>query len=336
MGGLTKGYVIKRLGMFLITVWLGTTMIFIIPRLAPGDPVQAMIGRMINEGSNVENADQIIETYKERFGLNDPLIVQYFKFLYNAATFDTGYSLAFFPTKVDDMIARSIPWTIGLLFTALLLSFAIGNIIGALLAWRRTPKLLKWLLPVSLTFTSIPAYMVGIILLFIFAFRLDWFPYAGSYARGLEPGFNLEFIGSVIHHAFLPALSIILVSMGGWALGMRGMMITTDGEDYMILSEAKGLKPTYIFWRYGIRNSILPQITAFGVALGALAGGSVLVEVIFTYPGVGHLLYMAILNSDYTLIQGIVFYVILGVSVAVLILDLTYPLIDPRITYRRS
>ena len=176
MGGLTKGYVIKRLGMFLITVWLGTTMIFIIPRLAPGDPVQAMIGRMINEGSNVENADQIIETYKERFGLNDPLIVQYFKFLYNAATFDTGYSLAFFPTKVDDMIARSIPWTIGLLFTALLLSFAIGNIIGALLAWRRTPKLLKWLLPVSLTFTSIPAYMVGIILLTFLAMALPKYP----------------------------------------------------------------------------------------------------------------------------------------------------------------
>jgi peptide/nickel transport system permease protein len=173
-------------------------------------------------------------------------------------------------------------------------------------------------------------------LLFFFAFKLDWFPYAGNFARGLTPGWDLTFISSVFKHATLPSLSIILVSMGSWALGMRGMMITTDGEDYMILADAKGLTPSRIFWRYGIRNAILPQVTAFGVALGTLAGGSVLVEIIFTYPGVGHLLYQGILNSDFTLIQGIVFYVIVGVSLAVLLLDLTYPLIDPRITYHRS
>jgi peptide/nickel transport system permease protein len=322
--------------MFLLTVWLGTTVIFLVPRFAPGDPVQAMIGRMLTEGSNVENADQIVESYRERFGLNDPMYVQYFKYLYNSATFNTGYSLAFFPSRVDDMIARSLPWTIGLLSTALVLSFILGNAIGALLAWRRTPKLLRLLLPISLTFTSIPAYMIGIMLLFFFAFKLDWFPYAGNFARGLTPGWDWTFISSVIKHATLPALSIILVSMGSWALGMRGMMITTDGEDYMILADAKGLTPSRIFWRYGIRNAILPQVTAFGVALGTLAGGSVLVEIIFTYPGVGHLLYQGILNSDFTLIQGIVFYVIVGVSLAVLLLDLTYPLIDPRITYHRS
>lgn len=336
MGGLTTGYILRRMGMFLLTVWLGTTVIFLVPRLAPGDPVQAMIGRMLTEGTNVENADQIIASYRERFGLNDPVYVQYFKYLYNSATFNTGYSLAFFPSRVDDMIARSLPWTLGLLSVALLLSFMIGNAIGALLAWRRTPKLLRWLLPISLTFTSIPAYMIGIMLLFFFSFKLDWFPYAGNYARGLSPGWDWAFISSVIKHAALPALSIILVSMGSWALGMRGMMITTDGEDYMILADAKGLTPARIFWRYGIRNAILPQVTAFGVALGALAGGSVLVEIIFTYPGVGHLLYQGILNSDFTLIQGIVFYVIMGVSLAVLILDLTYPLIDPRITFHRS
>lgn len=302
MGGLTKEYVIKRLGMFFLTVWLGTTVIFMVPRLAPGDPVQAMIGRMLTEGTNVENADQMIESYRERFGLNDPVYVQYFKYIYNAATFNTGYSLAFFPSRVDDMIARSLPWTVGLLFVALVLSFIIGNAVGALMAWRRTPKMIRWLLPISITFTSIPAYMTGIMLLFFFAFTLDWFPYAGNYTRGLLPGWDLEFIGSVIKHAFLPALSIIMVSMGSWALGMRGMMITTDGEDYMILADAKGLTPMRIFLRYGIRNAILPQVTAFGVALGALAGGSVLVEIIFTYPGIGHLLYLGILNSDFTLI----------------------------------
>ena len=336
MGGLTKEYVLKRFGMFLLTVWLGTTIIFIVPRLAPGDPVQAMLGRMLAEGTNVENADLLVLAYRQRFGLDQPLIVQYFRYLYNSATFNTGYSLAFFPSQVDAMVARAIPWTLSLLFVALIISFIIGNTVGALLAWRRTPRLAKWLLPISLTFTSIPAYMVGIMLLFVFAFQLDWLPFAGNYARGLSPGWNWSFVVSVLKHALLPASSIILVSMGAWALGMRGMMITTDGEDYMILAEAKGLSPTRIFFRYGIRNAILPQVTAFGVALGALAGGSVLVEVIFTYPGMGNLLFQGILNSDFTLIQGIVFYVIVGVSIAVLILDLTYPLIDPRITYQGS
>ena len=336
MGGLTKVYVIKRLLMFLLTVWLGTTLIFIIPRLAPGDPVQAMIGRLINEGTNVENADEMIASYRERFGLDDPIHIQYLKYLYNAATFNNGYSLAFFPSQVDGMITRALPWTVGLLMIALVFSFIIGNTIGALLAWRRTPRTLRMILPISLTFTSIPAYMVGIMLLFAFAITLDWFPFAGNYGRGLDPGLNLPFIGSVVQHGMLPALSIVLVSMGAWALGMRGMMITTEGEDYMILADAKGLTPSRIFWRYGVRNAILPQITAFGVAIGGLAGGAVLVEVIFTYPGMGNLLYTGILNSDFTLIQGIVFYVIVGVSLAVLILDLTYPLVDPRITYQRS
>jgi len=336
MGGLTKEYVIKRFAMFLLTVWLGTTLIFIIPRLIPGDPVQAMIGRMVTSGANVQNASQLIASYQERFGLNQPILVQYFKFLYNSLTFNYGYSLAFFPSRVDEMIGRGILWTLGLLFSALVISFVIGNIFGALLAWRRTPRLAKWLLPISLTFTSIPAYMVGLLLLFVFAFRLNWLPFSGNYDPGLAAGWNWAYISSVIRHAFLPALSIVLVNMGSWALGMRGMMITTDGEDYMILAEAKGLSPTRIFFLYGIRNAILPQITALGVALGSLAGGSVLVEMIFTYPGIGYLLYKGILNSDYTLIQGIVSYVIIGVSLAVLILDLTYPLIDPRITFRRS
>jgi len=336
MSGLTKEYVLKRIGMFLITVWLGTSIIFFVPRMVPGDPVQAMIGRLMQEGAEVANAEQIIEAWRVRFGLDQPLIIQYFRYLYNSITFKTGYSLAFFPTKVNDMVARAFPWTLGLLLVATIISFILGNLIGALLAWRGTPRLLRMLLPISLTFTAIPAFMLGILLLYLFAFNLDLLPYGGGYERGLTPGWNWEFMVSVLKHAILPALAVVLVSMGSWALGMRGMMITTDGEDYMILAEAKGLSPTRIFWRYGIRNAILPQVTALGISLGALAGGFVVVELIFTYPGMGYLLYRAILNTDYTLIQGIVFYVIVGVSLAVLILDLIYPLIDPRITFQRS
>jgi peptide/nickel transport system permease protein len=336
MGGLTKEYVIKRIGMFLITVWLGTTIIFIVPRLVPGDPVQAMVGRLMQEGADVANAEQLIKAWRQRFGLDQPLYVQYFRYLYNSFTFNTGYSLAFFPTRVDDMVARALPWTLGLLVVATLISFVLGNFIGALLAWRGTPRPVRTVLPVTLIFTAIPAFMLGILLLYLFAFRLDWLPYAGAYERGLTPGWTWEYISSVIKHAILPITAVVLVRMGFWALGMRGMMITTDGEDYMILAEAKGLSPWRIFTRYGMRNAILPQVTALGITLGAIAGGFVIVELIFTYPGMGYLLYRAVLNTDYTLIQGIVFYVILGVSLAVLILDLIYPLIDPRITFKRS
>ena len=336
MGGITKGYLLRRFSMFLLTVWLGTTLIFIIPRLAPGDPVAAMVGRMSAQGARIENSAEMIASWRARFGLDAPWHVQYLRYLRNVVTFNLGYSMAYFPTEVEDMAARSMPWTIGLLFLATIMSFILGNTIGALLAWRRTPRTLKTLLPISLTFTSIPAFMLGILLVYVFAFGLKWFPFAGAYGRGIEPGPTLEFIKSVIHHGTLPALAIVVTTMGFWALGMRGMMITTDGEDYMILAQAKGLKPSRIFWLYGVRNAILPQVTALALTLGAIAGGAVIVEYIFTYPGMGYLLYQGIVNTDYALIQGIVYFLILGVALSVLILDLILPLIDPRITYQKK
>ena len=178
--------------------------------------------------------------------------------------------------------------------------------------------------------------MLGILLVYTFAFGLRWFPFAGAFARGLEPEVSWEFIKSVIYHGTLPALAIVVTTMGFWALGMRGMMVTTTGEDYMILAEAKGLRPSRIFWLYGVRNAILPQITALALTLGSIAGGSVIVEYIFTYPGMGYLLYEGIVNTDYTLIQGIVYFLIVGVALAVLIIDLLYPLIDPRISYQKK
>jgi peptide/nickel transport system permease protein len=336
IGGITKEYLLKRLGMFFLTVWLGATLIFVIPRLAPGDPVASMVSRMAAQSGRVENSAEIIEAWRERFGLDAPWYVQYLRYLRSLATFNLGYSLAFFPAEVEDMAARSMPWTLGLLSLATLMSFILGNTVGALLAWRRTPNLAKALLPVSLTFTSIPAFMLGILLVYTFAFGLKWFPFAGAYGRGLEPGLSWEFIASVIKHGTLPAMAIVVTTMGFWALGMRGMMVTTTGEDYMILAEAKGLRPSRIFWLYGVRNAILPQITALALTLGSIAGGSVIVEYIFTYPGMGYLLYQGIVNSDYTLIQGIVYFLIVGVALAVLIIDLLYPLIDPRISYQKK
>jgi peptide/nickel transport system permease protein len=322
--------------MWLLTILIGTTLIFLIPRLAPGDPIAAMVSRMSAQSGFVENSAEMINAWRARFGLDEPLYIQYFTFLTNSLRFDLGYSLASFPSRVDDMVFNALPWTVGLLLAATLLSFVIGNTIGALMAWDKTPGLLKTLLPTTLTFTSIPFFMLGILLIYVFAFGLRWLPPSGAYGRGLTQGFNPEFMLSVAYHAILPAMAIVVTSMGLWAIGMRGMMITTAGEDYMILAEAKGLKPSRVFWMYGVRNSILPQVTALALGLGAIVGGSLLVEYIFAYPGVGYLLYQGIVTSDYTLIQGIVFMLIFVTATAVLILDLLYPLIDPRITFERG
>ena len=336
MGSLTVGYVVRRVGMFFLTVWLGTTLIFMIPRMAPGDPVAAMVSRVSAQAGNVSNSAEMIASWRKRFGLDEPLLVQYMHYLYNASTFQLGPSLAHFPANVQDMVARAFPWTLGLLTLATLMSFIAGNVVGALLAWRRTPDLARALLPVTLTFTSIPPFMLGILLIYLFAFGLKWFPFSGAYDMGGQAQWSWNFIKQVIHHGTLPALAIVITTMGFWALGMRGMMVTTDGEDYMILAQAKGLHPSRIFWLYGVRNAILPQVTALALSLGALAGGSVIVEYIFTYPGMGYLLYDGIVNGDYTLIQGVVYFLIVGVALAVLIIDLLYPFLDPRITYQKK
>jgi peptide/nickel transport system permease protein len=322
--------------MWLLTIWLGATIIFFVPRLAPGDPVAAMVSRLTAQTGFVEGSGEMIEAWRVRFGLDEPLHLQYFSYLRNLLSFDLGFSLASFPSRVDELIADALPWTLGLLTVATLISFVLGNIIGALMGYRRTPGTARKLLPVSLTFTSIPFFMLGILLIYIFAFGLGWFPPSGGYGRGVEIGWNWAFIKSVIYHGTLPVMAIVITSMGFWALGMRGMMITNDGEDYMILAEAKGLKPSRIFWRYGMRNSILPQITALAITLGLIAGGSTLVEYIFAYPGVGYLLYLGIVNNDYSLIQGIVFVLIFFTATAVLILDLLLPMVDPRITYHKG
>lgn len=336
MGGLSLNYLLRRLGMWLLTVWLGSTLIFFIPRIGGGDPVAAMVSRMNQQAGFVEGSAQMIEAWRARFGLDGPLYVQYWNYLKNIVRFDLGFSLASFPSRVNEMVADALPWTIGLLLIATFISFVVGNLIGALLAWRGIPRWMKSLLPATLTFTSIPFFMFGILLLYIFAFNLKWFPTSGGYDLSTNVGWNWDFIRSVIHHGTLPAIAIVVTSMGFWALGMRGMMITNDGEDYMILGEAKGLLPARLFWIYGMRNSILPQITALALSIGLIAGGSTLVEYIFAYPGVGYLLYLGIVNNDYTLIQGIVFILIIGTATAVFILDLLLPLVDPRITYGRG
>jgi peptide/nickel transport system permease protein len=336
MNRLPIGYLLRRIAIFFLTIWVAATIIWIIPRLAPGDPISAMVGEMVNAGNTVEDSDEIINSWRERFGLDEPLPVQYVRYLGNLATFDFGYSISNFPTPVSAIIMRALPWTIGLMLVALTITFFLGNFLGAIMVWSRTPELIKYLIPLGMIFTSIPTILSALFLLYIFAFTFDLFPTQNAYELGVTPGLNLEFIVSVIEHGTLPALSIILVSFGYWTLGMRGMMITVEGEDYVKLAKAKGLNPIYILYRYMVRNAILPQITAFAITLGTLVSGQVLVEYVFNYQGMGKIIYDAILARDFAVIQGASFIIILMTSTAVLLVDLIYPFIDPRVSQRSA
>ncbi|MGH2460009.1 MAG: ABC transporter permease [Chloroflexota bacterium] len=329
------GYVVRRIGLFFIVLWGAATLNFIIPRLAPGDPVRERLYEMASQGGYLQQGiEQMVKAYDKEFGLDQPLYIQYVRYLWQVAHFDFGYSLAEYPTKVLPLIMAALPWTIGLLLMSTVLAFLIGTILGALIAWPRAPVFLQYLVGPLLTLSAIPYYLLGLVLIYVLAISQKVFPLSGGYTVGTIPTMNLAFILDILRHSALPALSIILAAIGFWAIGMRGMMVTTEGEDYMTMAEAKGLSGTWIFYRYALRNAILPQVTALAIALGYVVSGSVLVEVVFGYPGIGSLLYKAISGSDYFVIYGIVFIVILAISLATLIIDLVYPLLDPRITYR--
>lgn len=328
-------YVLKRVGLFFLVIWGAATLNFFLPRLAPGDPIaERMFAMSMQGGYTQSGVEEMVRAYKEKFGLDKPLYVQYFNYLNDVARFDFGYSLALFPARALDLILDALPWTIGLLAVATLLSFALGTLLGALMAWPKSPRVLGYLVGPLLTLSAIPYYLLGLILLYIFAFTLKKFPLSGGYDVGQSPQLTLDFAGQVLKHSLLPALSIILAALGSWALGMRAMMVTTEGEDYMTFAEARGLRNATIFYRYALRNAVLPQFTSLALALGHIVSGALIVEVIFTYPGVGSVLFAAIRGSDYFVIYGIVFMIVLTLALSTLILDLAYPLLDPRI--RRS
>ena len=327
-------YLLNRLTTLVLTIVIAATVIWIIPRLSPIDPIDVMLGRMAAGGGTVANSSTIIDQLKESFGLNDPWFVQYWLYLKNTLTFDFGLSTASFPTPVASMVGAALPWTISLMMISLIITFIIGNLLGALMVWEHTPKTWKITIPAAMVFTSIPPILSGLLLMYVFSTQLGWFPLNGAYGLNVEPGWSFDFILSVLHHGFLPAMSIVVVTFGFWALGMRGLMITVQGEDYTVLAKAKGLRKRYILYKYMIRNAILPQITAFALKIGMLVAGQVLVERIFAYPGMGKLLYDAILDQDFPVIQGVSFVIILMTALAVFFVDLLYPLIDPRIRNR--
>jgi peptide/nickel transport system permease protein len=327
----------RRCGVFAVIVWLAATLNFFLPKLSGQDPVRTKLLQQAQLGGYVQQGiEDMVKVYEARFGLDKPLWQQYTTYLGDVVHLDLNYSIANYPRTVKEMIAEALPWTVGLLGMTTVLSFAIGTVLGALLAWPRAPRWMSWLMPPLWALHAIPFFLLGLILMYLFAFQLPLLPIFGGYSAGARPALTLSFVLDVARHAVLPALSIILVATGGWALGMRGMMVTTMGEDYVTFAEGKGLRNLTIFLRYCMRNAILPQVTALALALGQILSGAVLVEVIFGYPGIGALLFQAIRENDHFLIQGIVLTVIVALGLTTLILDLLYPLLDPRISYRRS
>jgi peptide/nickel transport system permease protein len=330
-------YLARRCGVFVLIVWIAATLNFFLPRLSGQDTVRTKLLQQAQLGGYVHaGIDAMVKDYDRRFGLDRPLWEQYLSYLRDAVRLDFNYSIANYPRKVNEMIAEAVPWTIGLLGSTTLLSFALGTFLGALLAWPGAPRWMRYLMPPLWALHAIPFFLLGLVLIYLLAFEIQLFPMFGGYSGGAFPGFTVTFVWDVIRHAILPAMSIVLVATGGWALAMRGMMVTTQGEDYVTFAEAKGLRSLTIFTRYCLRNAILPQTTALALALGNILSGAVLVEVIFGYPGIGTVLFHAIRENDHFLIQGIVFTVIVALGLATLILDAIYPLLDPRINYRRT
>lgn len=331
------GYVLRRVANFILVVFLAVTVNFMIPRLLPGDPVEQKLSSLMATSSGQSfDISAMVEAYREKFGLDQPLWQQYVNYWNDLLHFELGYSLANYPETVAQTISSALPWSIGLAGTATVLSFLIGSLLGGILAWPRFPRWTRRVTPLLMIVSAVPYFLIGFLLIYFLAVILHLFPAGGGYQFGRTLNFDLATLGNIVHHAILPATSIIIAGIGSWALGMRGMVISILGEDYITLARAKGLGERHIFFRYGVRNSLLPQTTALALALGYVVSGAVLVEVIFAYPGIGFKLYQAIQTKDYFVIQGIVLVLILAVALNLLIMDLIYPLLDPRISYQRS
>jgi peptide/nickel transport system permease protein len=328
---------IERVITYLLSIIISASIVFIVPRLIPGNPILRILSSYLERGGTGVDIEKLVEDYKHLFGLDEDLFTQYIKFLSQTFQGNLGFSIVQFPRPVIDVIAESLPWTIGLLFITASMSWIIGTLLGLLAGWKGESSIFsKIFVIVAILSYAIPYYIFAIILLFLFALTLHILPAGGAYSVGMAPGFTLDFFIDCIKHATLPALSIILASLGWWFLSMRSMILTIKDEDFILMAEVKGLKRSYIMWKYAFRNAILPQFTGLALSLGSIVGGALLTEVIFSYPGIGWILYQSIRSLDYPVIQGCVMIIIFSVCTANLLMDLLYPLLDPRIGREES
>jgi peptide/nickel transport system permease protein len=326
---------LRRIGIYLVAIWVAVTINFFLPRLAPGNPAEVVFARLAQHGQVNPAALKALEL---EFGVNttDPLWVQYLDYLNNLLHGNLGVSTNYYPTPVIDIISQDIKWTLVLLTVSVALSFTIGTLIGVFMAWRRGSALDTSLSSLMIFFYSILYPWLALLAVYVLGYTLGWFPFADGYDLSLTPGWNLDFILSASYHAILPALTIIVSTVAGWMLTMRNSMITTLSEDYVLLARAKGLSSRRVMFAYAARNAILPSVTGLAIAIGAVVGGQLLVEIVFSYPGIGYALFQAIQSQDYALADGILLLVIVATVIMNLIVEVLYVLLDPRMRQERS
>jgi peptide/nickel transport system permease protein len=330
-----KRYLIPRLIQYVLVIFLGLTAVFLIPRLTPNDPVNKTIDAMRARGATMEpsTVDNIINDLTEMYGLSGSWWEQYVAFWGRAIHGDFGVSFFQYPSRVNDLIATALPWTLGLLVTSTIINWILGNLIGGLAGYYARRRWSRVLDTISMVIRPLPYYIFAFALLLLFGFVVRWFPIAGGYTLGRKVAFNWPFIKDVIWHSMLPALSLIIL---GGAVNFQIMKLivqNVNSENFVQYAKLGGVTEGRIVGKYVIRNAILPQITGLALSLGQIFSGALITEIVFTYPGLGTLLYNAIVNGDYNLIMGITAFSIIGISTAILIVDLLYPLFDPRVRY---
>lgn len=329
-------YLIPRIGQYIMVIFLGVTLTFIIPRFSPNDPVERQVSQIMMSGSQVspEAIEHLREALTEMYGLSGSPWQQYLAFWGRLLRGDLGPSLSSFPTPVSSLIARAMPWTFGLLLTAVLISWIVGNVLGAFASYYEDNPAIRVVDVVSQAVRPIPYYIMALVLLAVFAYFIPIFPFSGAYPPGTHVEFSLSFILTVLKHSVLPALSLVIIGIGGWFIGMKSLTSNIISEDYVVYAENAGLRENTILYQYVMRNALLPQITGLALQLGLIFSGALIMEVVFGYPGMGLLTLQAVMANDYSLIMGIALLSIVGVATSVLILDLIYPLFDPRVRHQ--
>ena len=317
-------YLARKFSIYLLTFFVAATIDWAIPRLMPGDPISGLIARI---QADPTAAQEMHGYYTESFGLDEPLWRQYLNFWLGLAHGDLGPSIAYVGSSVSGLIRAAIPYTLALLIPAIVLSYIAGNRVGAMAARRK--MLDNTALPVAYVLTATPYMWLALVLAYFLAFRWEIFPISGAYDFALQPAWTWEFARSFLHHWFLPFLTLFLVSFGGWAIGMRNLIIYELEADYANYLQALGA-PNRLVRKYAYRNAVLPQMSGLALALGVIVGGALVTEIVFGYPGVGTLIITAITNRDYFLLQGIFLFIIIGVLIANFLVDIAYVIVDPR------
>ncbi|AEJ61037.1 ABC-type transporter, integral membrane subunit [Spirochaeta thermophila DSM 6578] len=319
----------KKLGWTFLTLVVAVTLNFFLPRMVPGNPVDAIVTDLVQGISDENRVKEIYETFNSEFGVDKPLWHQYLIYVRNLLRGDLGTSFGQYPKKVKDILRNAIPWTVGLQLPAILVGWILGNVLGALAAYRR--KLFdKIFMPLSLAISSFPFFVMALLMLYLFGMTLGWFPIGGAYAFDVLPSLSWRFIGSVLYHYALPFLSIVIVTIGTQAIGMRSMAIYELNSDYVLYSKLLGLEDKKVV-RYVFRNAMLPQITGLALSLGTMVAGALIAEIVFNYPGIGTYMFSAIRQLDYPLISGCTLLVTVSVLVANFAIEVVYGFLDPRI-----